>query len=242
KIALVLITGIAVHVSLSPPNPPAPPKHILDRRTLFERCIRWVTFTSKTMVWLETLTDAALTLLTLLPALPSYLPAPLPALLRHLAPASPALLRPSPLLAAGALACVLGAALRLACFRALGTLFTFELAIAPGHALVTRGPYACVRHPSYAGVYLTLCGATVAVLARGAWLRECALAPRPAGPGAGTLLAWAALALWTVKVAYALRSTNRRVRTEDGALRAAFGAEWEAYAGRVRWRLVPWVY
>ncbi|PCH37351.1 hypothetical protein WOLCODRAFT_36049, partial [Wolfiporia cocos MD-104 SS10] len=118
---------------------------------------------------------------------------------------------------------------RLTCFRALGTLFMFELAIAPGHAPVTRGPYA--------RVYLKLGGTSAAALGRGAWLGECALAPRPTGPG--TLLAWAALALCTAKVAYALRSTNRRVRTEDRALRAATSVEWEAYAERVQWRLVP---
>lgn len=49
KITALLVTGLSVHVSLSPPNPPAPPKLRLAaaRKTLFERCVRWVTFCSK---------------------------------------------------------------------------------------------------------------------------------------------------------------------------------------------------
>ena len=49
KILALLVTGFSVHVSLSPPNPPAPPKLRLaaSRKTLFERCVRWVTFCSK---------------------------------------------------------------------------------------------------------------------------------------------------------------------------------------------------
>jgi protein-S-isoprenylcysteine O-methyltransferase Ste14 len=33
-----------------------------------------------------------------------------------------------------------------------------------------------------------------------------------------------------------------RIGTEDEALRRVFGAEWEKWAGRVRYKLVPWVY
>ena len=47
KLAALLATGCAVHRSLSPPNPPAPPKTCIDNRTLFERAIRHVTFCSK---------------------------------------------------------------------------------------------------------------------------------------------------------------------------------------------------
>ena len=47
KVAALLATGCAVHRSLSPPNPPAPPKTCIDNRTLYERAIRHVTFCSK---------------------------------------------------------------------------------------------------------------------------------------------------------------------------------------------------
>ena len=47
KISLLLLTGLSTHLSLSPPNPPAPKKQCVAKKTLFERCILWVTFCSK---------------------------------------------------------------------------------------------------------------------------------------------------------------------------------------------------
>ena len=45
--------------------------------------------------------------------------------------------------------------------------FTFELAILKDHALVPTGPYAWVRHPSYAGALLSAIGVTTAQLCPG---------------------------------------------------------------------------
>lgn len=198
----------------------------------------------------------------------------------------PPILVASPVLILGALATLFGALIRVACFRALGPLFTFELSITPSHSLFTTGPYAWVRHPSYTGIYLTLLGASAVGLAPGAWLRECALRlgacaasvaasanttlagapswsvraasgvgasefmlalPAPAcvhirALGEGGALAWLVLAFWVFKVAYALRSTNRRLHTEDTELRKAFGVVWDEYAEQTRWRLLPGVF
>ncbi|KAI0828556.1 hypothetical protein BC628DRAFT_1363242 [Trametes gibbosa] len=275
KIATLLATGYAVDCALSPPNPPPAPKACIDNRTLFERAIRYVTLCSKVLTWLIVLCDA---LATLHLAAPSPLTRPLASILlpcpllsdppapsltapsQRSAPAAfaRALTVPHPLLLAGATAAAGGAVLRLACFRALGALFTFELTISPTHTLVTDGPYAHVRHPSYAGVYAVLLGASGVMLAPGAWLREawlgpsvCALARGAGlgagwgectawdGVGAGTVLAWAFAVFWTTKVVYALRSTNKRVGTEDAELHRVFGGQWEEWAGRVPWRLVP---
>lgn len=241
------------------------------------------------MVWTGTILDILATTSLAFPSLPgarrtSSLLCPSHAASPYADP-SPILLA-SPVLIVGALATVFGAIIRVACFRALGPLFTFELAIAPSHSLVTTGPYAWVRHPSYTGIYLTLLGASAVGLAPGAWLRECALRlgtcaasvatstnttitgaaswslrpgsgmgtpelmlalPAPAcvpvsGLGIGTVLAWFVLAFWFVKVVYALRSTNRRLRTEDTELRKAFGAVWDEYAEQTRWRLLPGVF
>ena len=165
------------------------------------------------------------------------------------APLAQTLLSPSLLLLLGATVASLGAAVRIACFRALGPLFTFELTISPVHTLVTTGPYAWVRHPSYTGVYATLLGASAVMLAPGAWLREAWLAPSlvwaVGGGGIGgvrALLAWAFALLWATKVWYALKSTNKRVVTEDTELHRVFGAQWEEWAARTRWRLLPGVY
>ncbi|KAI1792203.1 hypothetical protein LXA43DRAFT_887760 [Ganoderma leucocontextum] len=275
KIAALLVTGYAVHRSLSPPNPPPAPKTCIDNRTLFERAIRHVTFCTKMMTWAFVLADALVTLhlafpspltrplaAALLPASTGALPdvpAPSPPSAPTTTPLADALLRPSALLMLGTVVVACGATLRLACFRALGTLFTFELTISPDHTLVTAGPYAHVRHPSYTGVYGLLLGSSAVMLAPGAWLREAWLVPKRrnddgvvgagegecAGPGPGPVgaaLAWAFVAFWAVKVMYALKSTNKRVVTEDRELRRVFGSRWEEWAARVRWRLVPWVY
>ncbi len=82
-----------------------------------------------------------------------------------------------------------------------------------GHAVVTRGPYAVVRHPGYAG--MTVMG-PAAALAIGSWG---ALAP-------GLALAGLFLA---------------RTAHEDAFLRRHLDGYAE-YAGRVRYRLLPGVW
>jgi len=37
-------------------------------------------------------------------------------------------------------------------------MFTFEMSIRKNHKLITSGPYAIVRHPSYVGVILVASG------------------------------------------------------------------------------------
>lgn len=188
------------------------------------------------MVWCNITLDALSTALLAFPSLQHILP-----LTPILCPiASPSLISaPHPILMLGALSTIAGAAIRLTCFRALGKLFTFELTIAPTHTLVTTGPYSAVRHPSYTGVYMTLLGASAVALAPGSWLMECWLLR--AGWGA-SLLAWLLVTFWSVKVWYALSSTNQRLEREDKELRRVFGEEWDKYAARVPWKLVPWVW
>ena len=40
---------------------------------------------------------------------------------------------------------IFGALVRMACFKALGKQFTFDLTVLPEHRLVQHGPYAYVR-------------------------------------------------------------------------------------------------
>jgi protein-S-isoprenylcysteine O-methyltransferase Ste14 len=80
--------------------------------------------------------------------------------------------------------------------------------------VVAGGPYAYIRHPGYLGaIVMTVCS----------------------GPALGS---WLATAIF---VATGLPFLIHRAVTEDRVLRAEL-AGYEAYAGRVRWRLVPGIW
>lgn len=120
------------------------------------------------------------------------------------------------------------------CFRSLGPLFTFEIAIRPKHKLVTCGPYAWVRHPSYAGGLTAFTGTSVVFLN-----------PHPTRVGACGIRSWPgmlSLTAWCAMCALILIGTCSRLEGEDQVLRETFREEWEAYQKRVPWRLVPWLF
>ncbi|KAF9465453.1 hypothetical protein BDZ94DRAFT_1253841 [Collybia nuda] len=116
------------------------------------------------------------------------------------------------------------------CFRTLGRLFTFEITLRPKHELVTKGPYAWVRHPSYTGVYLTLLGATAVMCAPGTFFIEYGMF------GVSGILV---LCLWAVKCVFVFRGISIRVGVEDEMLRVAFGEAWTEYARRVPYHFLP---
>jgi protein-S-isoprenylcysteine O-methyltransferase len=108
----------------------------------------------------------------------------------------------------------LGIALRLWSILVLGRFFNSMVVIHEGHAVVTRGPYRLLRHPSYAGAWMTCIGAGLAL---GNWLSL----------AAAVLLPLAGLVY--------------RIRVEEEALNAALGDEYLEYS-RHTWRLVPLVW
>jgi protein-S-isoprenylcysteine O-methyltransferase Ste14 len=114
---------------------------------------------------------------------------------------------------AGVLLFAIGGALRLWPVFALGRRFSGLVAIQPGHELVTTGPYAKIRHPSYLGLLILLVG----------W----ALVFR-----SGVGLALAALTLPPLLA---------RIVAEEALLSAHFGAAYDAYRARTA-RLVPGLY
>ena len=104
------------------------------------------------------------------------------------------------------------------------------------HALITAGPYATVRHPGYAG--LVLCTTGLVVLQLDA-LKASDLVPW------GAVVEWVSVGMRNVALVCAILATvgaMRRIPDEERMLRARFKGEWEAWAERVRYRLVPGVY
>ena len=59
---------------------------------------------------------------------------------------------PTPIVLAGALLLGAAKALKWWAMASLGTRWTFRVLILPGAALVSRGPYAVLRHPNYVAV------------------------------------------------------------------------------------------
>ena len=67
------------------------------------------------------------------------------------------------LLWSGMVTMVAGLLLRWWSVRALAQYFTVDIAIHPGQALIRRGPYRWLRHPSYTGALLTVSGFAIAL-------------------------------------------------------------------------------
>ena len=109
---------------------------------------------------------------------------------------------------------VLGAILRWWAIIHLGRFFTVDVAVAKDQTVVDTGPYAAVRHPSYAGVLGQFAGLALSV---------------------DNVLA---LPVMLVPIFVALR---RRMQVEETALLGALGEDYAAYCRRTK-RLVPMVY
>jgi protein-S-isoprenylcysteine O-methyltransferase Ste14 len=99
-------------------------------------------------------------------------------------------------------------------FGTLGKQWSLTARVLEGHTLITAGPYAWVRHPIYTGMFGMLVATGLA-------------ASRPVGLLAGIVVFWV--------------GTIIRVRSEEGLLRAAFGARYEEYARRVP-AVLPGIY
>ena len=106
---------------------------------------------------------------------------------------------------------VLGIAIRLWALFALGRNFSVVVSTSAEQSLIRSGPYRSVRHPSYTGILLLAAGFPLLVLS-----------------GFGLLVG-------VVAVPVAL---GYRIRVEEQALLARFGAAYEQYRA-TSWRLFP---
>lgn len=136
---------------------------------------------------------------------------------------------------AGFLLIIFGGIIRKICYDTLGKFFTYQLAVFKDHKLVTTGPYGVVRHPAYTGFLLASTGLLLVMFTPGSYLWE-----------SGILGTWWKAALWGlwafVSVIMVQVSAVKRVPREDMVLRQQFGTEWEAWAQRTRYKLVPYLY
>ncbi|KAH9938680.1 uncharacterized protein B0H18DRAFT_968309 [Fomitopsis serialis] len=128
-----------------------------------------------------------------------------------------------------------GALIRAMCYRHLGRFFTFELALREGHQLVTTGPYAIVRHPAYTGSISALMGIALMELGPGSyWIESLRLWSTPAGAVIGCL--------WLGTLTIIPVGVIARTAAEDEVLRTEFGTQWDSWAQRTKYRLVPGIF
>ncbi|KAJ7078797.1 hypothetical protein C8R44DRAFT_654374 [Mycena epipterygia] len=226
RVALVFIQAVFNELACTPPNPtPSKGRYGTDQLYIFQigplilrihQLILRLCTAFEVFFYLSSLSAFS--------ALSPY--APLFSLSQH------PTLHTTPLFIFGVIAVVLGACIRLSCFRALGTFFTFDLTIHPQHRLITTGLYRYVRHPAYTGSLTIVAGLAFSHLSPGSWLWECG--PLHSVPFMGPLVG-AVWWVWTLGIGLS------RVETEDKAMRELFPSEWEAYAERTPCWFIPGV-
>lgn len=140
----------------------------------------------------------------------------------------------SPMFLLGCGLTVVGGFIRYQCYRTLNRFFTFEVVVRDDHQLITRGPYSYVRHPSYIAALVPMIGTGICYTCSGSWIKECHGLETPLGKLVAGL--YVAFSLLTAAIIFT------RVPLEDALLKNRFGKEWDDWAKRVPYRLIPYVY
>ncbi|KAF4563418.1 hypothetical protein EYR36_003863 [Pleurotus pulmonarius] len=206
---LVLTTAVAFCVSLTPPNAPVPQEQMLQK-TFFERTIVLRVFLHKVLL-------CALSFLHIAASVSG-----------HTNGGGGSSSRYDAAMILGTLICLLSALLRLWCFATLGRFFDFQATVKADHQLITSGPYAYARHPSYAGLAGSYLGTILVLFSAGHWFREYALLGL-AGKVVG--------GIWCAESVVIFVGVPRRANMEDAALKERFGKEWEEFAKRVPFKV-----
>ncbi|KAJ6516950.1 hypothetical protein C8R47DRAFT_1268772 [Mycena vitilis] len=229
KVPLLLVVAIGTHLTNTPPNPSPPTAEQLSPPGIKRAAPKWIPFLIN-VLFLSCIMSESLVLLE------GRFPA-LPFVKRILAAFDPvggsSRLALTPLFLAGVVLNVVGSAVRLHCYAALRTLFTFELGIHKDHHLITTGVYGVVRHPSYSGGVVSVIGVAMCTLTPGTWIIECTTFAAPRGVIA---------AICVIGLTAAAVGLRTRMQKEDEMLRKRFGREWDEWAARVPCWVIPGVY
>ena len=114
----------------------------------------------------------------------------------------------------GLLLLVTGIGFRVWAIQTLGKFFTATVQIKEDHALITKGPYSVVRHPSYLGAWATISGAAIFFNSYVGFLS----------------------ALIGMGVSYYIR-----MKLEEKALTEIFGQQYLNYQKKVK-RIIPYIW
>ncbi|KIK38153.1 hypothetical protein CY34DRAFT_15222 [Suillus luteus UH-Slu-Lm8-n1] len=236
KIPLIIASAIGIHVSFTTSyRPPSSEEKVMP--TVLESSFKWlVSFRGLELVvisiWAASAAEVANIITKHIDPLQTpegFYGASAVQLVRvlHSTPITPAFL-------AGSLTTVVGGVVRLCCMSTLGKLWSFQLSIRKEHRLMTSGPYSIVRHPSYTAFLLQYIGFIVMYGSPGSWMRQSGILQVP------FMKAIAAITFVVFTACALLVSTRPAV--EDEMMHHAMGEEWESWAKKVNYRLLPGIY
>ncbi|KAF5378502.1 hypothetical protein D9615_007172 [Tricholomella constricta] len=233
KIPYILITTAGLHVAFTAPAPLSPKFKQSESATSNKATLSWIIGklgVLKVLLWLAAIIEIAAIASQQTPE-SSFARI---AVSKGLGRGADAAYRLTPFSTIGMALVGGGALLRIICYRALTAFHTFEISIVDGHKLITTGPYSVVRHPSYTGLIALYFGMNL-------WF----LSPRslPDGMGAlDTLVGKIVLGLFITAFWKAFLGILERLPEEDALLRGTFGKEWEEWARKVPYSLIPGIY
>ncbi|KAI0674671.1 hypothetical protein C8Q78DRAFT_966488 [Trametes maxima] len=237
KIPLLLSHALCTYQGMTPPRPPPPTEDqkrfaVPDYMTRTTATQMAITAAAKWALCGLAVAEAGSLLVRSFPSLTSD------RILSLLFPSNAAdrvtALRITTTSAAACVLGIMGGLIRIWCHRTLGRLFTWQMAVQRNHELVTTGPYAYVRHPSYAGWVLMVTGNFALLFQKGSYFVEADWWSRVTGK----LLAVCIVGYLT----FVTISLLRRMAKEDTVLRNEFGAKWEDWSKKTPYRLIPYVY
>ncbi|THU80199.1 hypothetical protein K435DRAFT_768185 [Dendrothele bispora CBS 962.96] len=237
KLPLLASDAICMRIIATPPNVPLPPKDVVipDWREKFLRGLALPCVILRALSWSAELFEFLVILASMNPTGPVSQTL-LRLLISHGNETCVASLRITPPFLLGNLITISGTILRISCYRTLGRYFTFELRVQkPHHKLITNGPYAFVRHPSYTAMILSIVGVILCHAQRGSWIVQCSGLPQ-------TLIGKVLIGYWVLTAVAVVLSLFLRIDREDSMLKDNFGKSWDQWRDKVRWRLIPGIY
>jgi protein-S-isoprenylcysteine O-methyltransferase Ste14 len=124
----------------------------------------------------------------------------------------------------------------------MGKQYTYTLTLVKDHKLVTDGPYAYVRHPSYTGSWMLFFGVSLAHLGtfilisgvvKTSDVSSCARVE--------TMFEFSKwlYGIWLIMIMYSTYGLDKRSKVEDELMKKTFGKTWVEWSDKVKYRYFP---
>ncbi|KAG1795196.1 uncharacterized protein HD556DRAFT_1431832 [Suillus plorans] len=237
KIPFLVASAIGMHISFTSPSlPPSPQEKMVPSAS--ESFIQsmgldcWLPDLLKIIAWAASSIEVANILAMHMG--PSQIPdgvygASALQFLRalHTTPITPAFL-------VGSLSVTVGGISRRYCMLTLGKFWSFPLSVRKEHRIVTSGPYSIVRHPSYTSYLAQYVGIVITHGSEWSWMRQSGILQLP-------YMKVSVAIVFLVFTACIPIGINRS-SVEDKMLQRALGEDWENWAKKVKYKLIPGIY